>query len=120
MRKSKKGFTLIELIIVVAVLSILAAIAIPNFISLMTKARTSVEVAATAELVNAINIHNAQAKAGSGTLIMPTALSDIDALKTQLGTLNPVIDSTIDMDHVTARITISDDGLAYVSDKGDL
>ena len=44
---NKKGFTLAELLIVVAIIAVLAAIAIPVFSTQMEKAREAVDLAET-------------------------------------------------------------------------
>ena len=51
-KKRKKGFTLIELIIVIAIIAILAAIAIPKFATIRKNANITTDIA------NAKNIHS--------------------------------------------------------------
>ena len=50
-KKSKKGFTIVELVIVIAVIAVLAAVLIPTFISLTAKANK----ASDESLVNSLN-----------------------------------------------------------------
>ena len=41
MKKAKKGFTIVELVVVIAVIAILAAVLIPTFISIVNRAKVS-------------------------------------------------------------------------------
>ena len=58
----KKGFTIVELVIVVAVIAILAAVLIPTFSNLVKKANESADIQA----VRNMNVYLAQAEATEG------------------------------------------------------
>ena len=60
MMKSKKGFTMVELIVVIAVLAILAAVAVPIAGSLLSDANTSSDSSNLALLQDAVEKYVAQ------------------------------------------------------------
>ncbi len=57
MLKNKKGFTLIELMIVVAIIGILAAIAIPKFAQMLEKSREGATKGNLAAMRSAVTIY---------------------------------------------------------------
>jgi len=69
MRKVQQGFTLIELMIVVAIIGILAAIAVPAYQSYIKKARFTEIISATAPLKLAVEECVTDSTCLSGTTI---------------------------------------------------
>ena len=67
LRKNEKGFTLIELMIVVAILGILAAVAIPAFVKYMRRSKTSEAEDKLAYIFRAATTYYTQERPNRGT-----------------------------------------------------
>ncbi|MFH1784248.1 MAG: prepilin-type N-terminal cleavage/methylation domain-containing protein [bacterium] len=71
--RSKKGFTLIELMIVVAIIGILSAVAIPRFADLITKSKEGATKGNLGALRSAVSIYY-----GDNEGFFPTAITSVD------------------------------------------
>ncbi|MFH1837004.1 MAG: prepilin-type N-terminal cleavage/methylation domain-containing protein [Candidatus Omnitrophota bacterium] len=64
----KKGFTLVEIMIVVAIIGLLAAIAIPNFVQARTSAQTNACISNLKQIEGAIVLYNLDTGADPATV----------------------------------------------------
>ncbi|RJX31597.1 MAG: type II secretion system protein [Oxalobacter sp.] len=74
--EKQKGFTLIELVVVIVILGILAAVAVPKFVDLTGEAETGAVQGVAAAITGGAHINYAKYKAAGGTSTGAVAISD--------------------------------------------
>lgn len=78
MLKNKKGFSLVELVIVIAIMGVLAAVAISMFTGMIQRSRKQADVVRAQQIQKAIVTYIAET--GNGNLDKMDGVSDVDTL----------------------------------------
>ena len=86
-KNDNKGFSLVELIIVVAIMAILVGLLAPQYLKYVEKSRKSADASNLDEMVRAIQIYAADAEV---TLPADTYTITINATSTSVAATNPV------------------------------
>ena len=112
-KMNKKGFTIVELVIVIAVIGILAAVLIPTFSSVIEKANLS---AAQSEAKNALTLDLAEANGDFANI--PSTVENDNYVGVVDADTNPTT-YTVVVDEYTCVYTIATGTWAITETAGD-
>lgn len=105
-RKNNKGFTLVELIIVVAILAVLMAVLAPQYIRYVEKSRQTTDAATLNEVKHAVEVEAALTEGAGGTFAIDGANGTITNSLTPAGTLDTAVNTTLGLPASGAKISL--------------
>ena len=125
--QDQKGFTLVELVIIIVILSILAAVAIPKYQDLSSEAREAAARSALGSIRSGITIFYANQAVTTGTATWPSLneLETIGTVMEQAIPKNPYQSDTNAPDSIVTGVTKGTivgtrGGWAYLASTGEI
>jgi len=115
MKKFKKGFTITELVIVIAVIAVLAAILIPTFVTVFDKAKGSVALQETDAVMKDYLAYN-NGEIEEGTIFVHESENGTYAFIFNEGALGAI---TLPVDNDTTDSKITYNGTTYYASAYD-
>lgn len=118
-RKNNKGFTLVELIIVVAIIAVLSAVAAPQYIKYVERSRQGVDASTLEEVRHAVEVEAAILEEGAAANVTIAATTgDIGGSLSTLANVEAIIGEKVELKSKAAKaksfeITVTAEGEVY-------